>query len=414
MSRLSPQHAFYLYKAGFGFSFALMTTVFGLYHLRTAGLNPFQLVAVGAVLEVTCLLLELPTGVVADTVSRKLSVVIGLVLIGLGLGVEGLFPSFGAILLAQVIWGAGATFLSGADIAWLSGEVGVAGAEKVLLRGTRYEQIAAIAGILVSVALATIHLQVPVVASGSAFVLLGAVLLPLMPETAFKGRQQREGNPAHGYARQIGKGWHHLRTHRIMVPFLAVVWLGGLYNEGIDRLWVFRLSEEIGLADLPIDTIWWFAMIQIVLLALNLSALSLLERRIDRLGHRALYLLMAFNNLVLLGALVCFAITAQFYLALLAYWGLMVARGVNDPLATLIMNDTIEDDEIRATVLSMKGLMDQIGQVVGGLLVGWLALQIGVGQSLLLSSGVVVLIVLLLLQLWRKEPKRPDPRRPHS
>ena len=116
----SPRAVFYCYKGGFAFCFALMTTIFSLYHIQTAGLDPLQLVVVGAVLEGTCFLLELPTGMVADMYSRKLSLVIGLLVMGAGLVVEGLWPSFAFIVAAQVIWGGGATFLSGADVAWRS------------------------------------------------------------------------------------------------------------------------------------------------------------------------------------------------------------------------------------------------------------------------------------------------------
>jgi DHA3 family tetracycline resistance protein-like MFS transporter len=53
------------------------------------------------------LLGEVPTGVVADVYSRRLSIVIGVLLTGAGFMIEGLFPYFEAILLAQVVWGLG-------------------------------------------------------------------------------------------------------------------------------------------------------------------------------------------------------------------------------------------------------------------------------------------------------------------
>src|SRR5262249_49551937 len=52
-------------------------------------------------------LCEVPTGVVADVFSRRLSVIIGVIVVGAGFALEGLVPRFGVILLAQVIWGAG-------------------------------------------------------------------------------------------------------------------------------------------------------------------------------------------------------------------------------------------------------------------------------------------------------------------
>ena len=40
------------------------------YQVQTVGLNPFQLVLVGTVLELTAFLAEVPTGIVADIYSR--------------------------------------------------------------------------------------------------------------------------------------------------------------------------------------------------------------------------------------------------------------------------------------------------------------------------------------------------------
>jgi hypothetical protein len=62
----------------------LMTMIFsatGIYRIQTAGLNPFELVLVGTALEASYFLLEVPTGVMADTYSRCLSVVAGVLLV---------------------------------------------------------------------------------------------------------------------------------------------------------------------------------------------------------------------------------------------------------------------------------------------------------------------------------------------
>jgi hypothetical protein len=69
---------------------------------------------VGTTLEGCIFLFEVPTGVVADVYSRRLSIIIGFFLIGAGFIVEGSFPVFGAVLLSQVFWGIGYTFTSGA------------------------------------------------------------------------------------------------------------------------------------------------------------------------------------------------------------------------------------------------------------------------------------------------------------
>ena len=97
------------------FNWALMTTVSMVFMVTVVGLDPLQMVLVGTVLELSAFLFEIPTGIVADVYSRRRSIIIGYFMVGSGYMLLGLFPRFNVILLSQVIWGVGSTFLSGAS-----------------------------------------------------------------------------------------------------------------------------------------------------------------------------------------------------------------------------------------------------------------------------------------------------------
>ena len=108
-------YRFYLLARTYhSFCWMMMVTVDLVFMVEVAYLDPLQMVLVGTVLEVSTVLFEIPTGVVADVVSRKVSVIIGHAMIGAGFLVMALWPTFGLILLSQVIWGVGHTFTSGA------------------------------------------------------------------------------------------------------------------------------------------------------------------------------------------------------------------------------------------------------------------------------------------------------------
>src|SRR5579883_3063497 len=116
-------YSVYLILEGlYGLAFTVTTTVNLLYQFEIAKLNPLQLVLVGTVLETTCLLCQVPTGALADLYSRRLSIIIGIVLTGLGFIIEGSFPSFWLIAGSMIFYGVGATFISGAQEAWLADE----------------------------------------------------------------------------------------------------------------------------------------------------------------------------------------------------------------------------------------------------------------------------------------------------
>ena len=114
--------------------FSLIFTVNMLYQVTVVQLTPLQLVLVGTILETTVFLFEIPTGVLADVKSRRLSIIIGYALIGLGFIVEGSLPFFAAVALAQVVWGFGYTFTSGATQAWIVDETGEERAGEAFLR----------------------------------------------------------------------------------------------------------------------------------------------------------------------------------------------------------------------------------------------------------------------------------------
>jgi len=102
--------------------------------------------------------------VLADAVSRRLSVLVGLALTGAGHLLEGALPLFGTILLAQLLWGVGSTFESGAVDAWVTDEVGEARAAAAFMRAVQVGQVASLAGIGLATVLGRVGLAWPLLA----------------------------------------------------------------------------------------------------------------------------------------------------------------------------------------------------------------------------------------------------------
>ena len=83
-------YRFYLLARTYhSFCWMMMVTVDLVFMVEVAYLDPLQMVLVGTVLEVSTFLFEIPTGVVADVVSRKVSVIIGHAMIGGGIPGDG-------------------------------------------------------------------------------------------------------------------------------------------------------------------------------------------------------------------------------------------------------------------------------------------------------------------------------------
>ncbi|WP_297437506.1 MFS transporter [Thermococcus sp.] len=89
-----------------------------IYYL-TRGFNYAQIGTATAVMTAGYVLFEVPTGVVADKISRKLSVLIGLIIHTLGLPVLILLNSYPLLILYSILNALGGTFASGSLQAWL-------------------------------------------------------------------------------------------------------------------------------------------------------------------------------------------------------------------------------------------------------------------------------------------------------
>ena len=87
--------------------------VMSVYLVQELHLSPLQLVLMGTAMEASVFLFEIPTGVVADTYSRRLSLVIG----NLGMGIAWLFVGLVSapwlIIALWAFWGFAYTFTSG-------------------------------------------------------------------------------------------------------------------------------------------------------------------------------------------------------------------------------------------------------------------------------------------------------------
>ena len=116
------------------FTFSLIFTVNQLYFVTSVGMSPLELVLMGTILEASIFLFEIPTGIVADVKSRRVSVIIGYVLMGIGFILEGLVPVVIVVGLVQLVWGLGYTFTSGATEAWIADEIGDEKAGDAFLR----------------------------------------------------------------------------------------------------------------------------------------------------------------------------------------------------------------------------------------------------------------------------------------
>jgi MFS transporter, DHA3 family, tetracycline resistance protein len=242
--QLDARRVYLFMEIAFTICFCLFDTASALYLVTIAGLAPLQLVLVGTTTEVFGFLFEVPTGVVADVYSRRLSIIIGYVLVGLGLFVEGLFPAYLPILLATVLFSIGSTFLSGAKEAWITDEIGEESANKLFLRVRRYGAFAWLTGLGLTLLIGANHVVWPLLVSGIGILLIALVLMVIMPETGFHPTPQEDRNTFQHMGHIFHEGVKAVRAQPRLFNIVFIALFYGLYSEGFDRLSVKLLLDN--------------------------------------------------------------------------------------------------------------------------------------------------------------------------
>jgi DHA3 family tetracycline resistance protein-like MFS transporter len=348
----------------------LIFTASSLYEATTAALTPLELVLVGTTLEASLFLFEVPTGIVADVYSRRLSIIIGYLLMGVGFMVEGLFPSFLPILLAQLIFGLGYTFTSGAKQAWITDEVGEQSANNLFLRAARLALYATLAGLGLTALIGANNAAIPIRAGALGIFLIGISLAIIMPETGFHPTPQEARNTWQHMVYVFRQGLKAVRTRPRLVNLVFIALFYGVYSEGFDRLKVKLLLDHFNLPVwLGSNQVVFFAAIRAIGTVLSIFAIRFVERRVNTGKPSAIgrALLLVTGSITV--AMLAFAISPILSLAVGAMIIVDLLRNVAEPLQSTWINQKLDPDT-RATVYSMFGQVDAIGQIGGGPLIG--------------------------------------------
>ncbi len=399
----------YLFIEGlFALFFYIIITVNLVYQVEVAHLNPLQLVLVGTMLELASFISQVPTGVLADVFSRRWSIIIGIFLTGAGFVLEGSIPQFGAILLSQLGWGIGSSFIAGAEEAWIADEVGEEHVGRVYIRGSQIGQVGALIGAVISAALASIRLSLPIVLGGILFMAMAVFLIFFMPEHHVQRTTENSERPTWKSIRETFlNGSRLVRTNPLLLTIVIVPLFAGLSSEGMDRLWTAHIVTNFMLPTLgPLNSVTWFAVVRGGVMVFGIGAVELVQRRFKGEVKGAVPRLLLLLHLLQIGCVIAFALAGNFALALLSYWGYAVLRSTINPIyATWLTQHSAAN--VRATIISMSSQLDAIGQIAGGPIVGVIGTLASL-RAALLAAGVLLSPVLLLFLRALRLEKKPD------
>jgi MFS family permease len=357
----------------------LVTSV---YLVVDAGLTASQIVLIGAVQGIFALCCEVPAGVLADTFSRKWSLVLSQVLMATAMVTTGLVTSFVALLGTQVLWGLSWTFASGSDIAWITDELDAPERiSAVLGRTARAQLTGAATGLVVIGALAwATRRDLAIVVAGSAMLLLGGYVAVRFSEQRFV--------PARGP--RWSASWTTFRRGVSLVrrsPELLRIFLATfLINGASDAAGRLAPKQMLDLGPpARLDPIIWLTGLGVVALAVGALALRIVRRRLDGQHARHSYGVAAAIGAVGTAGLAFAPDSVSAGVALVVVSGIAVP--LTRVIAMIWVNARTTSD-VRATTHSFLAQAEYLGEVTCGLLIALVAHLVGLPLALAGSAAL--------------------------
>jgi MFS family permease len=374
---------------------------------EASGLSTLDIYVLQALFALSVVLLEVPTGMVADRMGKRTSLLAAQVIIAAGFGWYALSDGFLDFLIAEVVIALGASLLSGADSALLFDSLQAAGRESEFTEqlgrnhGIRMVSFAASTLLGGFVATESLRMTMWLSAVGPAAA-VGVVWLMAEVKPVAARQPLRAELAAYGALIQTSSRfiWRH-RLVRWLVVFLSVLtgsagWL----------LWMYQpYMAHIGLP------VWAFgAAFAIYNLFAALSS-RLADRFERRLGPGATLVALALLQILPLPLMAGLMGSFSFLFVL----GHQAVRGLSRPIISgRILRYTYDDK--RATVLSIASLLSRLFFALTAPLIGLLNDHATMPRALLLQ-GVLLAVILAAMAVWYRridgryfqvKPQRPS------
>jgi MFS family permease len=355
------------------------------------GLSLTEIMFLQSLFAISIVILEVPTGVVADKWGRKESLVLGALFLMLGSLVYALGSNFWQFAGAEFVWAIGVTFVSGADSAFVYDSLKQEKKEKDFKKvfgnsksfGYLAAGLASIIGGFVAVYSLRLNWWLEVGVIGLGFL----VALSFIEPKHFKKIEKKKH-----YLKHTMESFSETFRNR---PLLFLVLFHALFAS-ISRisLWFYQpYMVESGLNIVYFGIVWAsfsFFAIGGSKFAHNLEA---------KLGQRGSLWLIIFS---MIGSVLL--MSHWFFIFGISFIFIQqFVRGFGPPVLQDYTHNLLSSDK-RATLLSIQSLVGALGFAIVGPIFGWFADTYSLSNSLMIA-GISFLIAFGLLMVWGRKLK---------
>ncbi len=361
---------YYVLAGLYTFAASLIWAVNTLF-LLDAGLSIGEVFLANAVFSVGMVVFEIPTGVVADTLGRRASYLLSIVVLAvttlLYLAAASAEAGVVTFSVISLLMGLGFTFYSGSLEAWLVDalhSVGFLGElDGVFARSQQVTGAAMLLGTVAGGLLAQFDLAVPFVARAVLLAGLLAIAWRTMHDLGFEPRPLKLSRIGAELAQQtrvgVSHGWNQ--------PGLRLLMMSGVARAAFFG-WAFYASQPYFLELLDSDEVWVVGVITALISLSTIAGNQLVETLTRTCDQRSTLILGA--SIVSSFAAIVVGLANSFWVAVPAFLLVTGAMGVISPVRQAYVH-SVTASEHRATVISFDSMISSVGGAGG---------QVGLGR----------------------------------
>lgn len=232
--------------------------------------------------------------------------------------------------------------------------------------------------------------------------ILAVFLLLFMPENGFQPTPKEERQSWREMGNTLRTGLRLVRRSTVLLTIFSIELFYGLSSEGYDRLSAAHFLADFTFPALgSLKPVVWFAIFSVGGTILSLLVTEFVKRRVDANNARLVVITLFTMNALNVLSILVFALTGNFFLAVAAFLLYGVFRSAGHPLwMTWLTRNT--EAKSRATVISMLGQVNALGQIAGGPPVGYIGTAFSLRAALTTVSAILSPVLLLFAYAFRK------------
>jgi len=369
--------------------------------LLDAGLSFFEVFVANAAFSAGMVVFEVPTGVVADTLGRRVSFLLSVSVLGITTFLYVALAQMGAGVVAfavvSVLMGLGFTFYSGAMEAWLVDALAATGytglLDRVFARGQQVTGGAMLLGTVGGGLLGQVDLALPYLVRSILLAVVFVVAYVVMHDLGFTPRRvtaaELPGEIARNAKAGVEFGWGQRPLRLLMLASCVQV---GFFT------WAFYASQPYLLELLDSNAIWISGLVAAGI-ALSMMAGNQVVSIASRYCGRRTTLLLGAAALQTCAAVVL-GLAGSFWVALPALLLVTASIGVTSPVRSAYLHQVVPTEQ-RATVVSFDSMVSNVGGIGGQVGLGALGEARAVGSAFVVGGVATVAALPLLARLRR-------------